>query len=196
MKMKMKNLLKSSLYLAALTAISLTSCKKDKDAVVAPAKPNENEVITTFKVVFQQSDKPAFQSVFVWRDLDGDGPLKPSSFDTIRLLPNKTYNTSFIILDETKTPADSTSNEVEEEGTDHQFFFKSLLGLNLTTAYADKDANNVPIGLKTTVTTGAAGKGNWNIILKHQPAVKPKSGNGDESKGSVDLTLTFPVKID
>lgn len=192
--MKMNTLIKSSICLAALAAVSLTSCKKDKDDVVTPAKPNENEVITTFKIVMTQADQPAFTSVFVWRDIDGS--MIPTSFDTIRLSPNKTYNTSFIILDETKNPVDSTSNEVKEEGTDHQFFFKSLLGLNLTTTYADKDANMVPIGLKTVVKTGAASKGNWNIILKHQPEVKPKSGMGDESKGSVDINLTFPVKID
>lgn len=194
--MKTNNLFKSSLLLLATASIGLVSCKKDKDPVPAPAKPNENEVITTFILVMTEVDPISRVAPlrFTWKDMDGDGPVLPT-IPTIVLQPNKVYNTNLIILDETKTPVDTTSNEIKEEGYEHQFFFKPTVGLNLEVKYADFDKNGVPLGLVTTFTTKAASTGNITIVLKHQPDAKPKTGQGDESKGSTDINISLPVKI-
>lgn len=192
--MKKTNLFKSSLILLATASIGLVSCKKDKDVVPTPVAPNENEVITTFTLVMEDEANPkAMPLLYTWKDMDGDGS-GVATIPTIILEPNKVYNTGLLILDETKKPADTTSYEIEEERNNHQFFFKPM-GVNLTVAYDDADDNKVPVGLLTKFTTGAASAGSINIVLKHQPDVKPKTGQGDESKGSTDINLTLPVKI-
>lgn len=194
--MKKNNLLKSSLIIMTSLSLGLVSCKKDKDVVPEPKAPNENEVITTFSLVMiEDGGAKAAPLVFTWKDMDGDGPGKPSKFDTIRLKPNTTYTTFLLLLDETKTPADTISDEVVKEDDEHQFFFKPMAGLGLSVSYLDEDKNKVPVGLETKFTTTTAGNGNLQILLKHQPDVKPKSGSGDETKGSTDIDLTFRVEI-
>ena len=191
----MNNVLKNAAMLLALGSITLTGCKKDPDEVVKPTPPNENELITTFKLVMKDDSNPeSLPLVFTWRDIDGDGPGLANPWDTLRLKSNTTYSTSLLLLDETKTPADTISDEVDEEGDEHQFFYKATDAL-LTVAYEDRDENGVPVGLFTKITTKAAGTGSLNIVLKHQPDVKPKSGSGDETKGSTDINLTFVVEV-
>ena len=88
-----------------------TSCKKD---TIQPPNPNVEELITTFKITLTDSAGVNPTVTAMYRDLDGDGGVGPSIFDSIKLKPNTTYNASILLLDETKTPADTISNEVLE----------------------------------------------------------------------------------
>ncbi|MDX2003137.1 MAG: hypothetical protein SFW35_11930 [Chitinophagales bacterium] len=184
----MKNVLLLAFTLTVLFV--LNSCSDTKD----PDEPNEQELITTLKITFVDSANTSIVRTFQYRDPDGDGGNPAVQFDTIKLAPSKTYVASIVLLDESKTPADSISNEVREEGTDHQFFF-TISGVNVTTSYEDVDDNGNPLGLESRWKTNTVGNGTAQIVLKHQPGVKA-AAPGDQSLGDTDIELNFPLVIE
>jgi hypothetical protein len=175
--------------LTGLLSLSLfqTSCKKK---TTTPPNPNEEELITTFKITFTDSAGVQPSTSAMYRDLDGDGGVGPSIFDSIKLKPNTTYNASILLLDETKTPADTISNEVLEEGAEHLFCFSSPASY-LTIQRTDKDVNNLEIGLQSKWKTMGSGNTSVQIVLRHQPDVK----TGACEPGASDLDLTFQTLI-
>jgi hypothetical protein len=92
---------------------------------------------------------------------------------------------------------ENISDEILEEADVHLFVFKSNPTGLLTTTLTDKDKNGLPIGLESTVKTASiAGKGTYQVILKHQPelnGVKVKTGR--EEGGSTDIDLSFEVDV-
>jgi len=183
-----KNQLKWTAIIAII-ALGFSSCKENTPTPSTPPV-NETELITTIKMVMTDTASKTI-STFVFSDLDGPGGNAPSRFDTILLKPNKVYQTSIYLLDETKTPIDSISNEVLEEGQDHLFVFAKT-GVNLSFNYADKDINNLPIGLSSYWSAGASSNGTVTITLKHQPGVK----DGTAAPGETDVDVMFPCKIE
>ena len=60
------------------------------------------------------------------------------------------------------------------------------------------DADGNPIGLATTVTTGAASTGEFTVILRHEPmkdAQGVKDGDITNAGGETDIEVNFPVEI-
>jgi hypothetical protein len=191
----MKTKLFTTLLLAVLSALLLsTSCKKDEDLdPVAPPAQNAGEVITTIKLTFTDSANASNVFNATFNDPDGDGGNGPTQFDTITLAPNKTYFVSILLLDITKSPVDTISNEVLEEANDHMFFFHHT-GVGVNTIYLDQDTNNPPLGIGLSTkwkTDGTLTNGTSQIILKHQPGSK----NGTETPGDTDVDVTFQCKI-
>lgn len=171
----------------------LNSCKKDEKLnPVNPAPVNQQELITTVKLIFTDSANTSFVSSFNFRDPDGEGGNAPMEFDTIQLNANKTYWVSILLLDESKSPIDTISNEVLDEANDHQFFFHHA-GVSVSTTYSDLDSNNPPqpIGLQTKWKSGMPSSGTSQIILKHQPGTK----NGSEANGETDVDLLFTTIV-
>ena len=163
----------------------VSSCKKD------PVNPNDGELITTVKVEFIESVSGAKQS-FEFRDLDGEGGNAPSKFDEISLSANKTYKCEVYLLNESVTPVDDITLEIEAEADDHQFYFTPSFPA-LTISNLNKDSKNLPLGTEATWGTGAASTGTVNITLKHKPGTKAA---GDPiSKGDTDVSIDFKVKI-
>ena len=171
-----------------------TGCHKDKDPVITPPIiENESEVMTTFKLTFVDSAGIAPVITAEYSDPDGDGGNAAVKFDTIKLLPNKTYFAEVTILDETKIPVDSISKEIQEEGNDHLFFYTPL-GIDATITLVDSDTNTptpFPIGLQTKWKTMNSSSGTTHIVLRHQADVK----NGAYAPGETDIDLTFQTKI-
>jgi hypothetical protein len=186
--MKLKN---SITAISALILISwiLHSCKPKKNE----CDNCENELITTFNVALTDSATGAVTH-FIFRDLDGDGANAPVQFDTIKVLANHTYTASFFILDESKTPADTTSNEIRNEQNDHLFFFTAVPASSIAVTITDYDTHSppLPVGLDSKWHTGAASSGTLQIVLRHQPGVK----NGTYAPGDTDLDITFQTKIE
>ncbi|PIQ20394.1 MAG: hypothetical protein COW65_15270 [Cytophagales bacterium CG18_big_fil_WC_8_21_14_2_50_42_9] len=185
-KMPKKNFLKPA-FLLFLAAGLLSSCDKNDDE---QEPENESELITTVMLMMQEVGT-ANTVTATFRDPDGDGGNAPVQFDEIVLKPNTVYNTTITLMDESKTPAENITEEIEEESADHQFFYTPTAGLNVSVAYQDKDANNLPIGLETTVTTGAASTGKLNVTLKHQPGIK----NNNIAIGETDVELDFTTTV-
>jgi len=186
--------MKNTLYfysVAALMILLSWSCKKDDSSPKRPpVGTNEGEVITS--VIVQVSDSAGIwpSQSFMFRDPDGAGGSPPLQFDTIRIPVLKTLLVHLILLDETKSPADTISNDILDEAVNHLFFFEHT-GVDITTTYLDSDSNGLPLGLETKWITGSAATGTSRIILKHQPGVK----DGTITPGATDVDITFNCEL-
>lgn len=207
--------MKSIITTAALLAMlgtTFTACKKDKKEDPAPQQPappaNETELITTMKITLRDTTTN-INTTYVFSDLDGAGG-NPATFGNsgadsiINITTNHVYKATILLLDETKSPVDTISNEVEEEGADHMFFFNSiaptgtpyntyLSGSMTNIKYLDLDANNRGIGLSTlwTAPSMMMAKSPLTIELKHQPNVK----DGSYAPGETDIQVGFKLKV-
>ena len=177
------------LFILLAGALTFVSCEKDD-----PEIRNEEELITTVKYTLTpQSD--GSEVVFLFRDLDGDGGNSPV-ITAGSLRSGIIYSGTLELLNEAETPVEDITEEIENEGDAHQFFFIS--NANISVQYNDTDLNGKPVGLKTVLTTGNAGTGKFKIILRHQPD-KNASGvaNGDitNAGGETDIEVEFDVVI-
>ena len=125
------------------------------------------------------------------QDLDGEGEEVPIITVSGDLTAGATYNGSILVLNETEDPAENITEEIEEEGDEHQFFFVVGGGLEVTTSYNDLDSNGNPIGLSFTLNANSASSGDFTVILRHEPN-KPNNGISDAG-GSTDIEVTFPI---
>jgi len=175
-------------YLALAMLFTVAACKDDAVDV-----EEENEIITTVKLNFTSGGTT---KTFTFNDPDGDGGNAPVKFDNIVLAPNTSYTLTVELLDESKTPAESITEEVEKESDEHLFVYTPSPASLLTYTYGDKDARNFPIGLTGTVQTGAAGTGKLKVQLRHQPPVSGKEvKDGTPTPGSDDVNLDFNLSI-
>jgi hypothetical protein len=183
----MKNILFTLLIALLLVSIS---CQKED-----PEIPNEEELITT--MIYTLTPEGGGNSViFSFTDLDGDGGEEPTIVAQ-PLAANTTYNAVIELLNEQETPAESISEEVDEEAEEHQFFYTSTLS-SLTISYDDMDADGNPIGLKTKVNTSGPGSGSLKITLKHEPSKSASGvsdGNIENAGGETDIEVTFDALI-
>lgn len=190
----MKKLLISFAALTSFAAL-FTACK-DEDKT--PEKPsgvsNPTEIITTVKLVLKEEGTGALYTA-IWKDADGDGPGLPQR-TPLMLASGKTYEGSIYLLDESKSPADTISNEVSEEHNVHQFFYtvSGDLSSRMIITKEDKDDNNLPVGLNTkvTVSEGISSQGFLKVVLKHYDGV---AKSADEAVGDTDVDAEFPVSV-
>ncbi|MFM7429294.1 MAG: hypothetical protein ACKO1F_05280 [Flammeovirgaceae bacterium] len=207
-----KSILKSSVSILLLAiSLFLSSCSKDD-----PKKEDTPELITKATLVFTPRDGSAAVTVSA-TDPDGEG-VKPIAVDgNISLAKGKTYVMTIELINGLAKPTDpayDVSEEVKEEGDEHQFFFawtnsvfSSPTGngnvdnpndaMNYVGGTDSKDSNGRNLGLTTTWTAssaaGAALSGTFRILLKHQPGLK--SATSDSNTGETDLDLTFDISV-
>lgn len=206
-----KSILKSSVSILLLAiSLFLSSCNKDD-----PKKEDTPELITKATLVFTPSDGSAAVTVSA-TDPDGEG-VKPLAVDgAINLAKGKTYVMAIELINGLAKPTDPAydiSEEVKEEGDEHQFFFSwtndafsSPTGngnidnpndaMNYTGGANSKDTNGRNLGLTTTWTTAnPAGtiNSNFRVLLKHQPGLK--TNTSDANTGETDLDLTFVLNV-
>jgi hypothetical protein len=114
-------------------------------------------------------------------------------------------------LAESTDPAYNITDEVEEEGIEHQFYFgwtgnvfSNPTGngnidnkddaVNYTGGSNSKDANNRPLGLTTSWTSAVnVTSGTFRVLLKHQPDLK--SDTSDSNTGETDLDISFTINV-
>lgn len=193
-----------ALSLLLLSLFIVTGC--GESTVEDPEEENEEEVITTVQLKFSGgADVTA-----TFRDADGDGGEAPT-IDDITLPANETFVLDIALLNELVDPSDdeyNIGNEVKEEAEEHQLFFTgTIFDAGATFAYADKESdytdNNVgddlPVGLKNTITTGDPGTGTMIVTLKHQPPVNDtdtKTATSTSADGDTDFEITFNVTVE
>ncbi|MBL7765966.1 MAG: hypothetical protein JNJ58_07740 [Chitinophagaceae bacterium] len=165
--------------------LTTTACKKP----VTPPNPNEEELITTLLMTFTDSAGVKPSTTVAFKDPDGDGGNNPTQWDTIKLAASTTYNMSLLLLDESKSPADTISNEVLAEASEHLFCF-TISGANCQVKRTDSDGT-YEIGLQSKWTTGAISNGNAEVMLRHQPGTK----DGTCTPGATDISLSFLMQI-
>lgn len=168
----------------------LPSCKKDEPGASGPPA-NEEELITTVRLHFHSVGGTEHKH-WTYRDIDGPGGNDPV-LEVDSLSSDSVYHVEIDVLDESVSPADTITAEIEAEGADHQFFFQPS-GVNITVAYDDADVNGRPIGLRSIWTIGAPGNGSMLITLRHEPdKTAPGVSTGDISNagGDTDIAPNF-----
>lgn len=184
----MKSYLKH--FAIVLTTLTFIACSNDDDS---PEPVNEEEVITTLTVTLTPNG-PGNPIIMQSRDLDGDGPDAPVVTVSGELSAGTTYSGSIVLLNETETPAENITEEVEEEAEEHQFFFVPQSSLDVDVSYGNFDANGEPLGTEFELVANTASTGNLTIILRHEPT-KPNNGTPADAGGETDISVTFSVEI-
>ncbi len=188
----------STLALLLALPVVFSACKDDKKDDPKPDN-QDNELITTVRYTLTPVGGGAAITA-QYRDIDGDGGTAPvftysAGATKLLLAKSKTYTGEILLLDESKSPVDTISNEVLEEANEHLFIYKVAPPALFTVVRTDFDTNTptpLPLGLQTTLaTTATADTGTLQIILKHQPDVK----NGTETPGDTDVDVSFPVEV-
>lgn len=176
-----------------ITGLLIASCKKDDKKPDDHHHDHENELITTVQLNFSGKGISGNDTTFTvsFDDPDGTGGNKPTAFDTIRFASNKTYTCDLILLDKSKNPVDTISNEVKEEADEHLFFFTPSNSDALSVTINDKDSKGRNLGLKTSWVTKKATNGTVKVKLMHQPGVK----DGTSANGDTDVEIDFPLVI-
>ena len=172
---------------AVFATLLFVSCSDDDSDPV-----NEEEVITTMTVTLIPNGGGT-PITLQTRDLDGDGPNAPDVTVSGDLASGTTYDGSIVLLNETENPAENITEEVEEESLDHQFFYTSGGGLDVTTDYENFDSNGNPLGTEFTLTAIAESAGTLTFTLRHEPT-KPNTGLVNAG-GETDIAATFNLKV-
>ena len=184
---------KSIMLALGVLSLVVVGCKKDEVKPTDNHEHNDVELITTLELKFSGKGVVNNDTTFVvtFDDPDGDGGNSPIKLDQINLLKNTDYSVELTLLDKSKTPYDTISNEVLEEADDHLFFYSSnpvnLLNITIT----DKDSKNRNLGLRSNWKTNTVGSGKVKVKLMHQPGVK----DGKSEVGDTDVEVEFPVVI-
>lgn len=187
----MKKTQKIYFLLSAAAVLSLSSCSNDDPAPEETLDDNPPELITTVRLQFTNQNNVNDVVTVEWKDLDGDGGNAPV-IGSLQLKQGVTYNLKTFFIDEPN--AENITDEVKEEGTDHQVFYTVAPVANfLSMTVTDKDANNKDLGLEGTaqVLGNLNDAGTLKVTLKHQPGIK----DGNIGTGETDVEVQFPVTI-
>lgn len=189
-----------------LTCVLATACGEPGDG-----GPDPEELISAVRLTFQSSGGSPIVAEF--DDPDGDGGM-PGTSDPIQLAADTTYTLSIQFFNRLGTIEEDITNEVRDEGTDHQVFLTGSAvdgpamdnpGAPLSHSYADMDANGLPIGLENTIRT-TAGTGTLTVTLRHMPPELPPGKSADTAGavktggfaaigGTTDAMVDFMVTV-
>lgn len=190
---------------ALVLAMALwAGCSKDD-----PKKEDTPELITKATLTFTPTGGGTAVVVSA-TDPDGEGVQDIAVDGPIDLEAGTQYVLTIDLINTLVTvgqPGYSVTEEVEDEGQEHMFFFGWTGAVFQTPTgdgnvdnrddevdYIDFDAGGLPIGLLTSWTSaGTAGSGTFRVILKHQP--ETKSATSSSSVGETDLDLTFTINV-
>lgn len=192
-----------TLTLVFASLLFLSGCDDDD-----PVKEDVPELITKATLTFTPSGGGS-AVVVTATDPDGEGIQDIQVDGPINLEAAKSYSLSIALINGLADPSDPQYNitdEVEEEGDEHMFFFSWTNNVFSSPAgngnidnradevnYEDEDGNGLPLGLTTSWTTASTSSGTFRIILKHQPDIK--SASSDSNTGETDLDITFTVNV-
>lgn len=178
--------MKKWLSLCLVISVISVSCGKDEDPT-----GNEEELITTLRLTMREVGGSAIK-VFEFKDPDGAGGNPPTKFDPIVLTTGKNYTCNIEVLNESVSPAEDITVEINAEAEDHQFYFEPS-GVNIIVNNLNTDSNGLPLGVSSTWATGAVGNGTLKVTLKHKPDAKMA---GDPvSKGETDIEVNFTAQV-
>ena len=189
----MKNKSFLNLFLFATLLLFAFSCSSDD-----PEQVNEEELITTLRLTFTNTMDANDVITASFRDIDGVGG-DPAEVTDPTLSQGATYSVTVEFLNESETPTEDVTEEVQREAEEHQVFFIAGGNLTMTHTYGDMDGNNRPIGLSNTIAIDAnSGSGTLQVTLRHEPdksASGVSSGSITNAGGETDIEVTFTVTV-
>lgn len=194
----------SAVFAFAVLLLGLSGCSDD------PVQENVPEMITRVTLTFTPVSGGAGTVVVTATDPDGDGPQDLVADHAIELTEGVEYDLAITLFNGLLSPGSpgyDLTEEIEEEGDEHQFFFGFSDGAfssptgkgNIapstgTINYRDEDANGLPIGLLTRWTAGPVQSNkNFRIVLKHLPGIKSESVTSED--GETDMDVSFVLNI-
>lgn len=195
----MKNLIFLSIFTVSLF---LVGCDDD------PEPENIPELITKATLTF--SPTGGAPVVVTATDPDGEGPQDLQIDGPINLTKGTVYTLTIELINGLYEPDEEEydiTEEVREEGDEHQLFFSwsdgsfssptgtGNIGSNGSVNYQDEDDNGLPIGLTTSWTTAgtsASGK-SFRVVLKHQPDIKSATSTSNDGESDLDITFTLNI---
>ena len=193
--------------LAASLALGAAACDDLGDG-----SQNENEVITTVALqLAPMGGGAAIDAAF--DDADGDGG-EPPKVDPINLAAGTTYTLTVRLLNKLEDPPEEITDEVRDEGDEHQLFFTGTAVGGPTDrpppplrhSYGDTDLAGLPIGLTSTVAA-SSGSGTLTVTLRHLPPIdgaavktadlaeRVKTGGIGAIGGETDAEVSFAVTV-
>ncbi|MDX2302576.1 MAG: hypothetical protein NW226_07225 [Microscillaceae bacterium] len=196
------------LVLSGFCALFLSACSDDD----TPPPVNEEELITTVKLTFTPTGGGTAITA-TWKDLDGEGSGAPDlSQATATLQANTSYTLAVEFLNESESPAEDITEEVEEEAEEHILYFSVTNGLFSSFTYADDDAPDsagdgvFALGLNTNLSTGTGtpATGTLSVTLLHESdkSVGGGTSNGGNVKavpsgagGETDIAVDFTINV-
>ncbi|MEM1219381.1 MAG: type 1 periplasmic binding fold superfamily protein [Bacteroidota bacterium] len=158
--------------------------------------PQTEELITNLTLTLAPAGAGA-PIVLSFTDVDGEGGAE-GVFSTTPLMANTTYAGSVTLLNTADGATADITRDIEADEESYQLFYQAMMGLNLTAGYEDADANNNPIGLLTTITTGEASTGTLKVTLRSQltkNAAGVSDGDISNAGGDTDFEVVFEVEI-
>lgn len=204
-------------HLSALLslAMALSACPADDDH----DHDHENEIISRVELTFTP-DGGGDALVFAFNDPDGDGGMSGSA-DRIELVASTTYTLTVRFENGLADPPEDITAEVEEESEEHFVFIigdvtgpASMSATTLLThSYADLESDyggnavgdDLPVGLRNTITADSAGSGQLRVLLRHLPELngEPQKSaelpqqlaDGEDLPGSVDVDILFDLVV-
>ena len=185
---------KQWLFALLLAAVLFTAFGCDDDD---PEPPNEEEVITNLTMTLTPTNGGTAVTLD-FEDLDGDGGNAPTLTVSGPLMANTTYDGVLTLFNRAENPAEDIGAEVAEEDDEHQFFFATSNGLDISFSYSDMDGDGNPIGLEAQFNAGAASSGGFRITLRHEPdkgATGVAQGDITNAGGETDIEVIFDVEI-
>lgn len=188
------NTMKQIKLLAVLFFFSLAfiSCSDD-DNHDDHDHEHEEELITTVVYTLTNTNDATDVITLTFEDLDGEGGADGTYTVNGEFTVNSSYTGEITLWNGTENPAEDVTEEIENEGNEHEFFFSNTASLTITKT--DNDGNGNPLGLKTTVNTGdTPTTGTVTVILKHEPT-KPNDGTVENSGGVAEIDVTFNVSV-
>lgn len=162
--------------------------------------PGEEELITTLKITLTPHGGGSPLTV-QFQDLDGEGGNAPV-VDRIVVDAGTDYDGVVQVLNETESPPEDITEEVEEEAEAHQFFYQPLGGFSpASVTYADKESDYVtnsgvdhPVGIRFTLSVPAnAQTGELRVTLSHFDE-GPKDGVNPSDETDIDVTFDVEVR--
>ncbi|MGD1843379.1 MAG: hypothetical protein ACFB0B_21170 [Thermonemataceae bacterium] len=191
--MKKMNQILWAMFLGS--ALVFTGCDDDDD----PEPENEPELITTINVTFTNTDDADDEVTFTASDEDGDG--MGITYENGTLTRGATYDIEIEVLNETETPVEDVTEEIEEEDDEHQIYFGFPTTLFEDFSYENTDGNGDPLGTEAQVTVvEEATQGSFIVIIQHEPNKEANSDTtpwvySDEIGGETDANVTFTVSV-
>ena len=181
----------TKLFIMAIFCLTLiTSCNNDDD----PEPVNEVELITNVTLTFTNTANSA--DVVVMKNIAPDGQ-EWAFTNSINgtFTAGQSYSLDLNITNESdpNDVDDVLNDDVIPEGDEHFFKYNNTLGMSMMRDASYLSGANVSrLGVSTTWTTGAAGTGNIQIILVHEPDSADDSNQfGTTTGGEEYFNITF-----
>ncbi|HZY82760.1 MAG TPA: hypothetical protein VFE50_24725 [Cyclobacteriaceae bacterium] len=193
------------LYAAILILLILPGCDNND-----PQKEDVPEMITKATLTFTPTSGTPI--VATATDPDGEGVQSIKTDGPIVLKKSTSYTLSINLINGLAQPTDDEydiSNEVEEEGDEHMFFFgwtgdafsqpegNGNIDVRADPVnYTSLDEKGLPLGLTTSWRTAdiATQGATFRVLLKHQPNLKTSSSSSND--GETDLDVSFSLKVE